>query len=411
MLTAIIKLIDIAGRSLFVLIALYSLPVRYSGQFGIILTLIGLFCFLSGFERYVDLQRVLVGKAEKEVSQLIFSVLFFFGANYLLWVPVLAFFLYSWAGISALPIILCLVIAIGDHLSNEFYRIALITHKYRNLLLVAMFKNAILLGIVSYGILVSPRPYDLNQILIIWAVLSLVGLFISVVVFIDVGPSLQELLRCEGHIPLLDQYRRSSTHFKVGLLAVLSLQADRLVAGSLLTLEDLGIYFRHIFLVLSVYQVLGIICFNRVIVKVYGSLRSKDIDAAKSLISRERQIYVVLTLCMIVLACSIKLLPIGSYSAVQVLVPSYVILLLFAYLIRGIADFNAMILNALYLERMVFRVHLIVVSFSIALSVVMTLQFGLVGLMATVLVAASIYLVISHLFASRALSLVKRSAE
>lgn len=411
MLTATIKLIDIAGRSFFVLIALYSLPVRYSGQFGIILTLIGLFSFLSGFERYVDLQRILVGKAEKEVSQLIFSVLLFFGANYLLWIPVLAFLLYSWAGISVLSIMLCLVIAIGDHLSNEFYRIALITHKYRNLLLVAMIKNAILLGIVSYGVLVSPNPYDLKQILIIWAVLSLGGLLISAVVFIDAGPPLRELLRCVDHNSLLNQYRRSSTHFKVGLLAVLSLQADRLVAGGLLTLEDSGIYFRHIFLVLSVYQVLGIICFNRVMLKVYGSLRRKDIETARSLIRRERLIYLVLTLCMIVFACSIKLLPVDSFSAVQVLVPSYVILLLLAYLIRGVADFNAMILNALYLERMVFRAHLIVVSLSFALSVVMTLQFGLVGLMATVFIAASIYLVTSHLFSSRALSLIKSSAE
>lgn len=409
MLTALIKLADIAGRSLFVLIVLYSLPTRSSGQFGLALTLIGLFAFLSGFERYVDLQRVLVGKTEKEADQLIFTVLRFFGANYLLWLPILALLLYGWADLSAGAILLCLLIAIGEHLANEFYRIALITPRHRSVLLVGMVKNIVLLGIVSYGALTSRKPYDLNQLLTLWAILSVSGLLISVGTFIRVSTSLRELGRSK-HLPIFDQYRRSATHFKIGLLAVLALQADRLVAGGLLPLEDSGIYFRHIFLAMSVYQVLGVISFNRVMSDVHASLRSNDARTAQALIRRERLVYLSLTLGMIALALIVKLLPISDHPAVKSLILPYLILLLLAYLIRGIADFNAMTLNALYLEREVFRAHLITVILSLALSLALTAQLGLVGLMTTVFLAASIYLVLTQLFSSRALKFMKAPA-
>jgi O-antigen/teichoic acid export membrane protein len=409
MFTAIIKLIDIAGRSLFVLIILYLLPMHSSGQFGLALTLIGLFAFLSGFERYVDLQRILVDKSAKEADLLIFSVMRFFGANYLLWLPILALLLDYWVGLSALAVTLCLLIAIGEHLGNEFYRIALITHRYRSLLVVAMIKNTTLLSIVSFGVFIRRTQYDLSQILILWAFLSVFGLLISVGYFIRNSTSLRELRRSK-QLPIFDQYRSSATHFKVGLLAVLSLQADRLIAGGMLSIEDSGIYFRHIFLALSAYQILGVISFNRVMVTVYRSLRNNDKQAAKTLIRRERLVYLLFTLLMIAFVLIIKLLPVNEYTAIQRLIPLYLILLLLAYFIRGAADFNAMVLNALYLEREVFRVHLITVGISLALSLVLISQLGLLGLMATVFITAIIYLVLSHLFSLRALKLVIKTS-
>ncbi len=409
MLTALIKLADIAGRSLFVLIVLYALPTRSSGQFGLILTLIGLFAFLSGFERYVDLQRTLVCKTVGEADQLIFSILRFFGVNYLLWLPILALLLYGWVELSTGTILLCLLIALGEHLANEFYRIALITHRHRSLLLVTMVKNIVLLAIVFYDALISRKPYDLNQLLTLWAVLSVLGLLISVGVFIRASTSLRELER-SAHLPIFDQYRQSATHFKVGLLAILALQADRLVAGGLLPLEDSGIYFRHIFLALSVYQVLGVISFNRVMSDVYTSLRNNDARTAQGLIQRERRRYLSLTLVTIALLSIAKSLPIIDHPAVQSLIPSYLALLLLAYLIRGIADFNTMILNALYLEHEVFRAHSITVGLSLVLALALTAQLGLIGLMITVSIASIIYLVLTQLFSSHALKLMKDAA-
>jgi len=402
MLTAVIKLLDIAARSLFVLIALYSLHARSSGQFGLVLTLIGLFGFLSGFERYVDLQRMLVGKAVEEVDRLIFSALRFFLANYLIWLPILAALLYGWGDLSIFAVSLCLLIAVGEHLANEFYRMALITQRHRSVLLVGVIKNLMLCGVVAYAALTKSWHYDFNQLLELWASMSLLGLLVSAFVFIRASAPRQRLV--QGALDAVHgQYRRSATHFVVGLLAVLSLQADRLVAGGLLSLEDSGVYFRHIFLAISAYQVLGVISFNRVMPKVYSSIRGGDLPTAMMLIRRERLVYVSLTLLMMILVLLTGLPRINEMPAVRDIVQSYLILLLLAYLIRGGADYNAMVLNALYLEGDVLRALSISVGLSIALSVMLTMHLGLPGLLVTVFIAATIYFILTSIFSSRAL--------
>ncbi|HYJ10974.1 MAG TPA: hypothetical protein VEX18_18255, partial [Polyangiaceae bacterium] len=111
MLIAVMKLGDTAARSLFVLIALYTLPERTTGQFGLALTLIGFFAFLCGFERYADLQRRLVGKSTAEADQLILWAVRFFAVNHLLWTPVLLTLLLYWVDLEASLAGLCLIIA------------------------------------------------------------------------------------------------------------------------------------------------------------------------------------------------------------------------------------------------------------------------------------------------------------
>lgn len=404
MLTAIIKLLEVAARSLFVLIAIYTLPIRSSGEFGLTLTLIGMFSFLCGFERYVDLQRSIIGVTSEEEDNQIYSVLRFFLANYILWIPLLAILLYYWISLPAETVLLLLIIAVSEHLTNEFYRIALITHKHRSVLFISMFKNIILLCLISYHLLKT--PYDFNQLIAIWTSLSALGLVISLALFTKTSTPLAKL-SCYEQISIPNQYKKSATHFKIGLVALLAVQADRLIAGGFLTIEDSGVYFRHIFIALSVYQVLGVISFNRVMPKVYASFRKKDTLTATSIILRERLNYFSLSIVMIILACIIKALPMGGYHMVQNVNLMYLTILLVSYLIRGIADFNVMSLNALYHEKYVFFAHLITVTTSAIISIVLTSTFGLIGLIITVLIAASIYLVTTQLFFSRIRRLTK----
>ena len=91
-LTAALKLTDIAARSLFVLLALFALPARETGQFGLLLTLIGFFSFVVGFERYLDLQRGLARLAASEGDQLVVSTLRL-NAAHCVAMPLVAFFL------------------------------------------------------------------------------------------------------------------------------------------------------------------------------------------------------------------------------------------------------------------------------------------------------------------------------
>jgi hypothetical protein len=401
MYTAIIKFSDTLVRSLFILGVLYTLPLKASGQFGLILTLIAFFSFASGFERYVDLQRTMIGKTKKEIDQKIFSAMRFFAANYLIWTPILALLLYKWIELSAIAVVLCLIIAIVEHLSNEFYRIVLITNKYRELLIIAMIKNLSLFGIASYHIFISKISFSIDDILIMWASLSIIALLISLGLVVKSFSPIHEI-KISVFTPLFQQFRNSSTHFKIGLMAILTLQADRLIAGNLLPFEDSGIYFRHIFLATSVYQVLGIVSFNRVMASVYSNLRNNNFKQARTLIRRERVIYLTFSIVIIILSFIVKTLPSRDIPVVQNINLVYFCLLVFTYMIRGIADFNAMALNAFYTEKKVFIAHLFTLGLSLPLSFVLTTKFGIIGLVITGLVAANVYLLITHFFSSEA---------
>lgn len=401
---SLIKLTDIAGRSLFVLIILYSLPTRSSGQFGLVLSLIGLFAFLSGFERYVDLQRTLIGKTDKEADQFIFSSLQFFCVNYLLWIPILALLLYSWVDISTNSVMLCLLIAIGEHIANEFYRIALITRRYRSVLIVGMVKNIVLLGIVSHNMFTSSNSYDLNQFLTLWAALSVLGFLISAGIFIQASIWMRELRHCD-HLFIFEQFRRSATHFKIGLMAVLALQADRLIAGGLLPLEDAGIYFRHIFLAAAVYQMLGVVSHNRIMARVYGGLHACKPSQVLKILIHEKWRYVLLMLGLIGIVLFVSPLAARDFAFFKNITPYYLAVLMFAYLLRGLADYKSMILNAFYKEQQIFKSQLITVFFTSICSILLAPLFGIPGLIMAVLAGATIYLLFTSMFAYRIMKL------
>lgn len=403
MLTAIIKLTDIAARSLFALIILYSLPPASSGLFGLILTLVGLCGFLCGFERYIDLQRMMIGKSTSEVDSLIFSTLRFFGVNYVLWLPILAALLHIWLQLSPLAIFLCLLITVGEHLGNELYRIVLVTHRHRNMLLVSMFKNLLLLGVTTYFLFAKGKHYALDEILMLWAALSFIALAFSIVMFTN---DLLALRKSE-HIatPISDQFKRSLLHFLLGLLALLSLQADRLIAGNVLTLDYVGIYFKNLLLVTSIYQFLSVISYNRVMPVVYRQVRIGKIKETKKIINRQ---LIVNSLIIFLAGCAAVVVHFVMPAEIlkqQHINAGYLLVLLFAYLIRCAADYNAMILNALFLERRIFQSQLITLGLCVPLSICLGLSFSLFGLILSPLFAAIIYMVITKIFAVKAIKL------
>ncbi|MES2236480.1 MAG: polysaccharide biosynthesis C-terminal domain-containing protein [Pseudomonadota bacterium] len=402
MLIAAVKLTDIGARAFFVLIVLYSLSARLSGQFGLALTLIGFFSFFSGYERYIDLQRVLVGKTASEGDVLIRSVLRFFGLNYLLWLPVLAVLLHWWVQLTPLAVALWLLIALGEHFANEAYRMALVTHRHRHVLLVGLAKNLVLVSTVAYASFA--KRLDCEQLLIIWATLSTLAITVSVGMFIlrsiPATPSQKSMA-----FGLIEQYRRSRTHFLIGLVAVTSLQIDRLVAGGFLTLENSGVYFRHIFLASSTYQVFGVVSHNRIMVRIYGSMLAGKPSEVRSIIRREQWRYVPLTLGLIgfiLLAGPVAARDVAAFSTI---VPHYLAVLMLAYLVRGIADYNSMILNAVYAERQIFKSQLITVLLTTTCSILLTPLFGLPGLIVAVLAGTTIYFLLTGAFARRMINL------
>ena len=164
------------------MLVLYSLPDRQAGQFGLILTLIGFFSFLVGFERYCDLQRVMVGKKENALNAFMLTTLHFFSVNYLLWLPILAILLFTWVKLPLISVLLCLGIAITEHLSNEGYRVVVVTNKYRMLLVASMFKNMLLVACLVFFKMMDALNCGLREWLLLWAISSM-PIMILVVAF------------------------------------------------------------------------------------------------------------------------------------------------------------------------------------------------------------------------------------
>jgi hypothetical protein len=389
MLIAAIKLVDIAARSLFLLIALYSLSPRASGQFGLGITFISLFAFFSGYERYLDLQRDLVGRPPREVDVLIGSTLRFFALGHVLWLAPLVLLLHHWAHLDATAIALWAVIAIGEHLSSEAYRIALISVRHRGILLAGLAKNVVLLGVI--GVLALQRKaIDLDFLLQLWALVAVFSGVASALILTTLmtrGSSAETLPK----LSLKTQFQRSWTHFGIGLVALASFQIDRLVAGAFMPLEESGIYFRHVFLAAAAYQAASVLSHNRIMHRLYGLVRSDEKVLARALIRRERRRYLALSLVVVAAALTLDLPWAEDVVRLRFLDAGLLVTLLLAYTLRGTADYNAMLLNSLFQERRIFAAQALAVGTVCALGAWLTPVYAAHGLVAAALAGAAVY--------------------
>ena len=408
MLIAATKLADIAARSLFVLLVLYALPVRSTGQFGLAMTLIGFFSFLSGFERYADLQRRMIGTSEQQTDRLIVSTLRFYALNYLVWSPALLALLMLWVQLPPTSAMLCLVIALGEHLSNEVYRIALIAPRHRPVLFAVLAKNVVTLATVVALLGSRPASFDIHLVLAVWAITSFIGLLAIAAGFMKTWAFESFTAAGGARLTQLNQYRSSRTHFMIGLVAMAALQADRLVAGALLSLEQSGLYFRHIFLASFAYQVFNVGSYNRIAPKVYGHAHAGQPWLAKAAVRRELMLLVPLAGLLVGLIYAADHAGVGNVKALQSINPHYLGILTLGYLIRAFADFNALQLNAVYSERQVFIAQACAVSFGIVVNVVLTQHFGIAGTVVTLVLGSTAYFIASGFYTWHSPSLNKR---
>ena len=405
MLIALTKLADIAARSLFVLLCLYALPIRSTGQFGLALTLLGFFTFFSGFERYLDLQRRTVGNAALQVDKLIVSALRFYAVNYLVCVPVLLALLLLWVKLPPWLALMCLVIGVGEHLSNEVYRIALIAPRHRPVLFAALGKNIALLAMVALTLWLRPALFALDVLLITWALLSLVGIGATTIAFSRTWAFASFSLAMGAGLRQRQQYLASRTHFLIGLVAVTLLQVDRLIAGALLTLEQSGLYFRHILLASFAYQVFNVVSYGRVAPRVYEHTHGRRAGEARAIIRRELAWLVPAAALVMAAGYLIGSIPFLNLPAIRSINPNFLAVLTLGYLVRAFADFNALLLNGVYQERAVFVSQVAALGLAVVLNIVLTNLFGIAGTVTTLVLGAGAYYIASSLYIRRSPSL------
>lgn len=397
MLTALTKLVDIAARSLFVLLALYALPIRSAGQFGLALTLIGFFAFAASFERYPDLQRRMVGASEEGCDRLIISAWRMYFANYAGCVPILLALLIGWVDLPATWALAYVVIAIGEHVAGEVYRIALIAPRHRAMLLVTVAKNLLLLAAVASILVVAPERFSLEWLIFIWSGLSLASIVAVASTFTRtwIFPS---VARASGAgLSVWHQLKASRTHFMIGLVAVALLQSDRLIVGSLTSLEESGAYFRHVLLATFAYQVFNVASYGRVAARVYHHVKSGQPGAARQVVYHELAWLTpgaVAIVALFYLLSSVSL-PVEALNDVN---PHYLAGLTAAYWVRACADFNALLLNGAYSERSVFIAQFATLLATVPLNLALTYLIGIPGTVMTFAMAACLYYLISRAY-------------
>ena len=233
----VVKLIDIAARAGFVLVATYGLQIAQAGQFGLIVTLVGLFAFAFNFERHIDIQRRTAGEPWDVFDRFVTSALGFFAVNWLLMVPlfIVAVLLLTHVGPPLLA--LAVVVVIGEHLSNQAYQYALISPRYYPLLLVVAAKNLVLVAVVLYHALLSGTGLDLEFVMQLWAMGAVVCTAALAVSWLRFRKAAPREARFRFTVDILGQHRASAIHFVLGLVGILILQYDRLAVGALMSLD------------------------------------------------------------------------------------------------------------------------------------------------------------------------------
>ena len=146
---AAIKLVEFGARSMLILLCIYLMPAAEAARFGTVMLFVGFFSFLVGQERYVDLQRRISALSHVDAGAAIISYGRLISVGYLLGIPLLYVLLREFAGVTNQEALLAVMVAVVEHLSQECYRIVLITDRHRVLLFGSAAKTVVVLAVVS----------------------------------------------------------------------------------------------------------------------------------------------------------------------------------------------------------------------------------------------------------------------
>jgi hypothetical protein len=260
----IIKLAEVASRALFVVSATYFLPLQAAGQLGMVVTLASLFTFAANYERHHDIQRRAAGMAPEDVDREVRNALPFWAFNMAVVTPLYIVALMLLARMPLTLVLITLPIAIGEQVSTHAYQMATIEPRYNRLVTIVAGKNMVLALLAGALLVVGDGQLELRPLLILWAGLQLLAItaIVGGWLLIQRTPPAEPTPLA---VRIFSQHRASLTHFKIGLVAIATLQFDRLGVGALLPLEDVGIYLRHVLAISFVYQLLSVTFINRFI--------------------------------------------------------------------------------------------------------------------------------------------------
>ena len=394
MFLVFIKFVEIATRAAFVVGTAYSLKLSGAGQFGVVVTLVGLFAFAFNWERQVDIQRRYVDEPAALFDRAVMAALPFWGFNQLLMLPVFVV-LCAWiTHLTPWQLLLAAIVVSGEHVANQTYQMALISRRYWGFLIIVAGKNIAVLAAVLPYVLLAPSKLTLDYVLLVWAVGQAAC---AVAVFAMLWRIKQDAphdapFSWRGRV--FAQHRASFTHFQIGAVAILMLQYDRLIVGTLLPLAEVGVYYRHILIVSFAYQFFNVASCNRVMPRIYAAARRGDMASVHHAIRRELTMVFAVVIGAFLTGWAIDEISgraITSHYHLSMLLAG---VLLAGALVRITADFIGMVANARMREDIVLRQQLTAFMAGGALLAALTWRFGVMGTAAASAAASALYLIL-----------------
>lgn len=390
-----VKLIDVAARAGIVLTATYGLRVDQAGQFGLIATLVGLFAFAFNFERQIDIQRRAAGEADAVMDRHVTQALKFFAFNWAIMIPVFVLAVVFWAHAPWIILLMATVVVVGEHLSNQVYQYALINHRYAPMLVVVAAKNAALALAILAGALFMRPVFDLAFVMAAWAIGATLCTLVLAIMFVRIRNAAPKTTRFDFQSDILAQHKASLTHFLIGLLAILALQFDRLAVGGLLSLEQTGLYFRHALLISLAYQMFNIASFNRITPTIFTAAKVEPVHRLMGRVLREYALTLVAIPLLFAGLWVADRLTQGVWSERFHIELALIAIMLLGFVLRGAADFAALIMNAKHLERWVLHRQAIAVAVGGGLLVGLTHVYGLWGAACAMVVTSGLYAILN----------------
>lgn len=389
-----VKLIEVGARAAFVLTATYGLPISDAGRFGLIATLVGLFAFAFNFERHIDIQRRSVGEDHPVFDRHVVQALKFFTFNWVLMVPIFILAVALWTHAGWLILLLAVAVVIGEHLSNQAYQYALINHRYYPMLLVVAAKNSLLTAAVLYLALFARADFDLTLVMELWAVGAVFCTLGLALAFIRLNASVAGNRPFDFRTDILSQHKASLTHFLIGLVAILILQFDRLVVGGLMSFSETGEYYRHTLLVSLAYQAFGIASFNRITPAIFAEAKSQGVPHLLSRVRREYLKVLVGAPLLLLAVWGLDVATRGVWSERFHVSLLLMAVLLLGFMVRVLADFHGLILNARHEENDILRSQGVAFALGGGLLVFLTWWLGTYGAAAATIITSTVYLVL-----------------
>lgn len=352
--------------------------------------------FLVGYERHLDVQRKFAGKHPQVLDSAICRLLPFFFLQYSFFLPIIGiiwFFSYDVVNVFTLLVV---GIVITEHLSNFTYHMAVVDSRYTNLILITVMKNLMFTACLVYIEFFTSLGLDFESVLITWSIISLLSFLVIIFVWLSIRDKNINIRLFEKSF-LVQQYKVSFYHFCIGLLALGTIQLDRIIVSAVLPFDEIGLFFRHVLVISFGYQFFNIAIFNRVLPTVFRHSRSVELS-----LIRKQLIPEYLKVFFFALLVALSLI-VAEQSALKELFQKFELssywcsILLLGFMIRAYADFSGLLYNAHNCEKYLLQVQLLSLLISLPLFILFTLQFGVVGTLFSSVINATVYFLLLEL--------------